>query len=417
MTALAISGNAMPKSISHIFIVTALTVGILTVPLIASAADLSAINNLSLSVPKTLNPNQPVLIPAAPNINANGYILMDGQSGNIIASKNPNQRMEPASLTKMMTSYIISLAIKSGRIHMDDLVPISKEAWQTGGSKMFVKVGDQVSVRELMQGIIVDSGNDACVAMAEFVAGSQDAFVNLMNQQAVALGMAGTHFADVNGLPNPDHYTTPHDMAILARALIYDFPEDYKWYSQKWFVYNKIRQPNRNRLLWRDPSVDGVKTGHTEEAGYCLVASAQRNGTRLISVVMGAPTDAARADDNETLLTYGFRFFNSHKLYAANAPITQTHVWKGATEQLPVGVANDLYVTLPIGQKKNLKTNLVIQNPLMAPIKKGQPLGNVDIMLDNKTIASAPLIALQDDPRGSLWQRALDSISMMMHHA
>lgn len=358
---------------------------------------------------------QTQLTPTAPALNANGFILMDAASGQIIAAKNPDQKMAPASLTKMMTSYIISTALRQGRIHLDDLVPISKEAWQTGGSKMFVKVGTQVSVRELMQGMIVDSGNDACVAMSEFVAGSQDSFVSLMNQQAAALGMTGTHFADVNGLPNPDHYTTPRDMATLARHLIYDFPEDYKWYSQKWFTYNGIKQPNRNRLLWRDASVDGIKTGHTEEAGFCLVASANRNGTRLISVVMGAPTDAARADDNEALLTYGFRFFETHKLYAANATLNNIRVYQGANQQVPVGLNNDLFVVIPAGQYQSLKANLVLNTPVKAPIKKGQQLGNVEVILSGKTINTVPLVALQDDPEGSLWQRMIDRVGLMFH--
>lgn len=353
---------------------------------------------------------QPQLTPAVPNINANGFILMDGLSGKILAAKNPDQRVEPASLTKMMTSYIISMAIREGRIHMDDLVPISADAWKTGGSKMFVKVNDRVPVRDLMQGIIVDSGNDACVAMAEYVAGSQDAFVSLMNQEAQRLGMTGTHFMDVNGLPDPNHYTTPRDMATLARALIYDFPEDYKWYSQKWFAYNGIKQPNRNRLLWRDPNVDGVKTGHTDGAGFCLVASGQHNGTRLISVVMGAPTDAARADDSEALLTFGFHFFETHKLYNANSALAQARVWSGAIQQLPVGVLQDTYVTVPPGQFNNLKTSITLTTPIKAPVQKGQPLGNLTITLDGKPVSNIALVALQDDPRGGVWRRMVDHI-------
>jgi D-alanyl-D-alanine carboxypeptidase (penicillin-binding protein 5/6) len=355
---------------------------------------------------------QPQLTPVVPNVNANGFVLMDGASGKILASKNLDQRVEPASLTKMMTSYIVSMALREGRIHLDDLVPISEAAWRTGGSKMFVKVNDHVAVRDLMQGIIVDSGNDACVAMAEFVAGSQDSFVGLMNQEAQRLGMTGTHFMDVNGLPDPNHYTTPHDMAVLARALIYDFPEDYKWYSQKWFAYNGIKQPNRNRLLWRDPSVDGVKTGHTDGAGFCLVASGQRNGTRLISVVMGAPTDAARADDSEQLLTFGFRFFETHKLYSANSELIKARIWSGETEQLPVGVLQDTYVTIPPGQYNNLKTNLTLNNQIKAPVQKGQTLGNLNVTLNGKPVSTIPLVALQDDPKGGIWRRMVDHIRL-----
>lgn len=359
-------------------------------------------------------PVQPMLTPTAPNVDANGFILMDANSGNIIASKNPDQRMAPASLTKMMTSYIISVAIQSGRIHLTDMVPISKAAWQTGGSKMFVKVNDRVPVSDLMQGIIVDSGNDACVAMAEFVAGSQDAFVNLMNQQAALLGMTGTHFMDVNGLPDPGHYTTPRDMAKLAHALIMDFPQDYKWYSQKWFTYNNIKQPNRNRLLWRDPTVDGVKTGHTDEAGFCLVASALRNGTRLIAVVMGAPTDEARATDSEALLTYGYRFFETHKVYSSNTPITNARVWLGAENIIPVGVAHDVYITLPMGQYQHLKTHVTLFPTIKAPLKKGQPVGNIAIELNGDTVENTPLVALQNNPTGNLWQRVVDHIQLLL---
>ncbi len=407
---------AIKPLVITIFTTTLLTTAWLPVQAANPATPATGATVSTAPAPATIPiPTQPQLTPTVPAINANGFILMDAASGQMIAMKNPEQRMAPASLTKMMTSYIISAALQQGRIHLDEAVPISKDAWQTGGSKMFVKIGTQVPVRDLMQGIIVDSGNDACVAMAEFVAGSQDAFVSLMNQQATALGMTGTHFADVNGLPNPDHYTTPRDMATLARHLIYDFPEDYKWYSQKWFAYNGIKQPNRNRLLWRDASVDGVKTGHTDEAGFCLVASAQRNGTRLISVVMGAPTDAARADDNEALLTYGFRFFETHKLYTANNPLNTVRVYQGANETVPVGLTTDLYVVIPSGQYTNLKANLLLNTPVKAPVKKGQPLGSVEVNLNNKTITTAPLVALQDDPEGSLWQRMMDRISLMFH--
>lgn len=363
----------------------------------------------------TPTPHQPLLTPSAPNVSAKAFIMIDAFSGKVLAENNADQRMAPASLTKMMTSYIISSALKQGRIHLDDFVPISQSAWQTGGSKMFVKVNDRVSVRDLIQGIIVHSGNDACVAMAEFLAGSQDSFVNLMNQQAQLLGMKNTHFTDVNGLPDPNHYTTPRDMAILARALVFDFPEDYKWYSQKWFTYNGIKQPNRNRLLWRDESVDGIKTGHTDEAGFCLVASAQKNGTRLISVVMGAPTDAARADDNEKLLTYGFRFFETHKLYVANNPLTQARVYQGTSQQLSVGVNQDFYVTVPAGQYAQLKASMTLNTPLKAPINKDQIVGSIKATLNDKIVAEAPLIALQADPKGGMWRRFADWIALFVH--
>lgn len=358
-------------------------------------------------------PMRPMVTPTAPAINARGYILMDAYSGKILSAKNHELRVAPASLTKMMTSYIISGALRAGRIHLDDAVFISRDAWKTGGSKMFVKVNDRVPVRDLMQGIIVDSGNDACVAMAEFVAGSQESFVNLMNQQAALLGMTSTHFADVNGLPDPQHYTSARDMAILARALIFDYPEDYKWYSQKWFTFNNIKQPNRNRLLWRDPSVDGIKTGHTDDAGYCLVASAVRNNMRLISVVMGAPTDHDRAEDSQKLLNYGFRFFETHKLYAGNASLTQARVWMGEKAEVPAGLARDLYVTVPIGQYGNLKASMNMTLPIKAPIKQGQELGNVEAKLDGKVVASAPLVALEASPTGGILRRMSDRISLL----
>lgn len=364
-----------------------------------------------IPITSTPRPAQaPQIIPTAPVINAKGFILIDAYSGKILAGNNFDQRMPPASLTKMMTSYVVSAAIREGRIHMTDMVPVSEAAWKTGGSKMFIKVGSQVPVSDLMQGIIVDSGNDACVAMAEFVAGSQDSFVNLMNQQAVRLGMTSTHFMDVDGLPDPNHYSSPRDIAMLGRSLIFDFPEDYKWYSQKWFTYNGIKQPNRNRLLWRDPTVDGIKTGHTDEAGFCLAASAVRNGMRLISVVMGAPTDAARADDSQKLLTYGFRFFETHKLYNAGASLAQAKVWFGAQPNLDIGVLHDFYVTIPVGQYKNLKANIALTSPLKAPLKKGDTVGKLEIALNDKIITSEPLVALQADPEGNLFQRLKDRI-------
>lgn len=351
-----------------------------------------------------------VTVPAPPVLNVKAYVLMDAATGKILASYNADQRLEPASLTKMMTSYVVSMALRDGKIHLTDQVPISEKAWRTGGSKMFVKVGTTVPVDQLMQGIIVDSGNDACVAMAEYVAGSEDSFAGLMDQTAAALGMKNTHYVDSTGLPNPDHYSTAHDMAILARALIYSFPEHYQWYSQKWFTYNNIRQPNRNRLLWRDPTADGVKTGHTDSAGYCLVSSAKRNGQRLIAVVMGAPTDAARADDSQRLLDYGFRFFETHALYQANASLATVRVWQGRDHTTAVGVAEPFIVSVIPGQYPQVKIAMKLDGPFKAPIIKGQALGQITATLGNKVIEQAPLVALQDNPVGSWWQRLIDKI-------
>lgn len=381
---------------------------------VAIAAPITPFSSQPAAANGTTGSKQAYIVPTPPSIDATGYVLMDANSGQILASKNPDQRMAPASLTKMMTSYIVSAALDAKRVKLDDLVLISEDAWRTGGSKMFVRVGNRVPVRDLMQGMIVDSGNDACVALSEFVAGSQDAFVNLMNQQAAILGMKGTHFMDVNGLPDAGHFTTPRDMALLARALVLDFPQDYQWYSQKWFTYNNIRQPNRNRLLWNDNSVDGIKTGHTDEAGFCLVASAQRKGTRLISVVMGAPSDNSRATDSGALLNYGFRFYASHKLYNANKALTSSRVWFGENSQTPIGTERDIYVTLPINQDAELKTAMDINNPLEAPIKKGQVLGNITISLGDKVLTTQPLIALADNGKGSWLKRLMDEAHLSL---
>lgn len=394
------------------------TIFLTTLLLAASLTTQAAVT--PFNIPKeTSGPNasqvKPYVPPTPPNLDATGYVLMDAYSGKILAAKNPDMRLAPASLTKMMTSYIVSAALDAKRVHLNDLVPISEQAWRTGGSKMFVKVGDRVPLQQLMQGMIVASGNDACVALAEFIAGSQDSFVNLMNQQAALLGMKNTNFKDVNGLPDPGHYTTPRDMAILGRALTQDFPEDYQWYSQKWFLFNNIKQPNRNRLLWSDPSVDGIKTGHTDDAGFCLVASAKRNGTRLVSVVMGAPSDNARANESAQLLTWGFRFFASHKVYSANARLGRTRVWYGEIPEIPVGPEKDVYVTLPIGQDAAVKTSVSLKHPIMAPINKGQVLGSLRLMMNDASISEQPLIALQDDPEGGLMRKVTDYIYMQFN--
>ncbi|MBU2545699.1 MAG: D-alanyl-D-alanine carboxypeptidase [Gammaproteobacteria bacterium] len=358
---------------------------------------------------------QAMLIPSPPDINASAYILMDANSGKIIAQKNMDQRIAPASLTKIMTMYIVSQAIASNSIQLDSKVLISKKAWQTGGSKMFVRVGKSVPVKDLVQGIIVDSGNDACVAMSEYIAGSEDAFVNMMNAEAQRLGMNNSHFADCTGLPTKDHYSTAHDLAVLAQAIIKNYPQDYEWYKQKWFSYNGIRQPNRNRLLWRYPYADGLKTGHTDEAGYCLVSSALKDGMRLISVVVGAPTDEARANDSITLLSYGFRFFETHPIYQATSVITKARVWLGSEKTVPAGVTNDLYVTIPHGQFKNIQVNISLLPDLKAPVTKGQNIGTLTVTLNNQTVTSQPLVALKEDAKGGIFHRAVDHINHFFH--
>jgi D-alanyl-D-alanine carboxypeptidase (penicillin-binding protein 5/6) len=353
----------------------------------------------------------PIMTPGSPHLDAQGYIIMDANSGKILAEKNADIRVPPASLTKLMTMYVVSNALKTGSIHLDDKVRISTKAWRTGGSRMFLKVNDEVNVRDLLQGIVVASGNDASVAMAEYIGGTEDAFASMMNSQAAALGMKNTHFVDSNGLPNPDHYSSPRDLALLAQAIIKNFPEDYRLYSEKWIAYNNIRQPNRNRLLWRYQYADGLKTGHTDSAGYCLVASAVKDGTRLISVIMGAPSDTARTEDSIRLLTYGFRFYETHKLYSASAPLIQGRVWKGQTNQVALVLGQDFYVTMPAGQYKRIQANLVLNNPIKAPVIKGQTYGTLNIMLNNEIIASQPLIALANDPKGGIWRSMADSVN------
>ncbi len=382
-----------------------------------SAFVLSASSFANPVIPVPTQPQQAntTFTPSAPNLNATGYILMDASSGKILAQKNADQRMPPASLTKLMSLYIISGAIKNGQVHWDDKVRISTKAWKTEGSRMFVKVNDEVPVKELLQGIIVASGNDATVALSEHIAGTEESFASMMNQQAKLLGMNSSHFVDSTGLPNPEHYSTPHDLATLTQAYIKNFPEDYSFYSEKWFSYNGIKQPNRNRLLWRYQYADGLKTGHTNEAGYCLVGSAKKDGMRLISVVMGEPNDMARTEDSIRLLTYGFRFFETHKIYNGATPLVQARVWQGQHSEVPLGLTEDLYVTVPAGQYKRLQANLALNNPLKAPIVKGQTYGQINITLNNQLLISKPLIALDNNVKGGFLRRATDSVRYNIH--
>ncbi|EKD70418.1 MAG: hypothetical protein ACD_46C00539G0006 [uncultured bacterium] len=366
-------------------------------------------------IPVPTQPLQPTFTPGVPNLDATGFILLDANSGKILAQKDADKRMPPASLTKLMSLYIISAALKTGQIHMDDKVRISTKAWKTEGSRMFVKVGDEVPVKDLLQGVIVASGNDATVALAEHVTGTEETFTSMMNQQAKLLGMNNSHFMDSTGLPNKDHYSTAHDLAILTQAYIKNYPEDYSFYSEKWFTWNGIRQPNRNRLLWRYQYADGLKTGHTSEAGYCLVASAKKDGMRLISIVLGEPNDQARTEDSIRLLTYGFRFFETHKLYNGATPLIQARVWQGEKSEIPMGVTEDFYVTVPAGQYKRLEARLQLNNPLKAPIVKGQRYGSINIMLNNQVIASKPLIAFDSTEQGGLLRRATDSVKFNLH--
>jgi D-alanyl-D-alanine carboxypeptidase (penicillin-binding protein 5/6) len=357
--------------------------------------------------------SKPMITPSAPGVNAKSHILIEASSGKIITEKDSEVKLPPASLTKMMTLYVISNALHNGQIHLTDQVHISKTAWKADGSRMFVKEGQDVSIEDLLKGIIVDSGNDACVAIAEHLGGSEQGFAEIMNQQAKDLGMKNSHFTDSTGLPDPNHYTTAKDLAILAQALVNNYPQYYHWYKQKWFVYNGIRQPNRNRLLWRNNQVDGIKTGHTNEAGFCLVASAKRENMRLISVVLGAPSDSVRADDSERLLNYGFRFFETHQLFKAGQPVTEAPIYKGTSSTLPIGPLEAKSITIPTGQYQRLSVNSNIPAILVAPIKKGDEVGELVIQFDNKIIEKYPLYALNDIESAGFFARSKDSIRLL----
>ena len=351
-------------------------------------------------------------IPKAPAIAARSYLVEDFHSGQTLAESNADERMEPASITKVMASYVIFKELAAGKIKLSDMVTISERAWRMEGSRMFVEVGKQVSVEELLIGMIVQSGNDATVALAEHIAGSEDAFAGYMNKYAAELGMTGSNFMDASGLPHPEHYMTARDIAKMSRALITEFPEYYKWYSQKEFFFNGIKQHNRNRLLWRDASVDGIKTGHTEAAGYCLVSSAERDGMRLIAVVLGADGEEPRAVASQALLNYGFRFFETHKLYDAGAKLVDARVWKGAQETVPLGLTGPLFVTIPRNQYDQLKANVQMQGRITAPVAAGAKLGSVQVKFGDKVLTEPPLTAMQAVDEGSIWQRTVDEVKL-----
>lgn len=353
-----------------------------------------------------------VLIPSPPQIAASSYILMDPLSGRIIMEENSNERLPPASLTKMMTAYIVERELDEGRISMSDMVPISEQAWRTEGSRTFVQEGTQVSVEDLLRGVIIQSGNDASVALAEFVAGSEDAFVDIMNQQAEILGMDDTSFANATGLPSPDNFSTAYDLALLAKAIINDYPENYPLYAEKHFTFNNIRQPNRNSLLWRDDTVDGLKTGHTEEAGYCLVASAKRNDTRMIAVVMGTESTASRAQEVQKMLNYGFRYFQTERLFRAGQELLEARIWGGESDSLSVGLTDDVYVTIPRGARDSLDSTVELDSVIKAPVSKGDELGQVTVKLEDDTVVDQPVLALSDVPEGGFFKRVWDAIKL-----
>lgn len=369
-------------------------------------------DSLPMALGKPAARKAPLITPKAPDVNAKSYILVDADSGKILAQKEPDLQLPPASLTKLMTTYIAASYLKSGQIKLTDMVPVSRKAWEMGGSRMFIKAGTEVSVADLIKGIIVSSGNDASVALAEHIAGSEEAFVNLMNHQAEALGMKNTSFTDATGMPADDHYSTARDMALLSHALIREYPQYYAWFKEKSFTYNNIKQNNRNRLLWRFKFADGLKTGHTKAAGYCLASSAKKDDMRLIAVVMGSETDNKRMEDSLAILNYGFRFFETHRLFKAGKTVTQARVWMGKYKTAPLGVAEPLMVTIPRGGYNRIKALAEVIHPLKAPLTKGNQYGYMHIQIDNKDIAKIPLVALAEVPEGGWWNRMTDYVSL-----
>ncbi len=366
--------------------------------------------SLTLLFSLVLNVSQASPVPSPPKLPAKSFLLIDFNSGRILAEKNINKKVEPASITKLMTAYVVYKEIEMGRLTLDEDVVVSQKAWKMKGSKMFIEVGKKISVEMLLKGLIIQSGNDAAVALAEHVAGSESTFADYMNQYAQELGMTNTNFVNATGWPNKNHVTTAADLSKLAAAIIREFPQRYKWYKEKEFKYNGIKQYNRNKLLWRDKSVDGFKTGHTESAGYCLVASAKRDDMRLISIVLGTKSEKARENVSQSLLSYGFRFYETNKLYSVGETLNTTRIWMGASENLNLGLNEDLYVTIPRGQYKKLDAVMEVNKSIEAPVTKGQQLGMVSIKLEGKEIVSRPLISLQTIAEGSLWQKGKDHI-------
>lgn len=353
-----------------------------------------------------------VIIPKPPALNATSYVLMDAASGKVLVEHKANEQLPPASMTKLMTSYLVAQELAMGNISKQDQVPVSIKAWKMGGSKMFIREGTNVALEDLVRGMIIQSGNDASIALAEYVSGSEDAFVDVMNQYASRLGMKNSQFKNATGWPADGHYSSAMDMALLGKAIIEDHPQYYGLYKEKYFEYNKIRQPNRNKLLWRDPSVDGLKTGHTDEAGYCLAASAEKNGMRLIAVVMGTKSEEARARETQKLLTYGFRYFETHRLYAADESIKSVPVWFADQESFDVGLKQDLFITIARGAKEQLVVETLIDDYVEAPFKQGESFGSMTVRLDGEVLAERPLVALTDMPESGFLARIWDAIKL-----
>jgi D-alanyl-D-alanine carboxypeptidase (penicillin-binding protein 5/6) len=351
-------------------------------------------------------------VPAAPQVGAASYILTDFNSGRVIVEHNADMRVEPASITKLMTAYVVFSELADGNITLQDKVQVSEKAWRTGGSRMFIDPKMQVSVEDLVRGMVIQSGNDASVALAEYVAGSEESFAELMNHYGEVLGMQSTNFRNSTGLPDPDHYTTARDIAVLSAATVRDFPNFYTWYSEKEFTFNNIRQHNRNTLLWRDPAIDGLKTGHTEAAGYCLAASAKRDGMRLFSAVMGSSSESSRASETQTLLNYGFRFFETVQLYQAGQELARARVWKGLTEEVVLGIADEVYVTIPRGRYDDLEAQVEMRPQMTAPLSEGEVVGTINVKLGDELITSRELITLGAVEEAGFFGSMMDGIEL-----
>jgi D-alanyl-D-alanine carboxypeptidase (penicillin-binding protein 5/6) len=352
-------------------------------------------------------------LPPPPTLAAKAYLLREFGSNSVIAQQGAHERVEPASLTKLMTAYLSFKALKNGHLKLDQTLPVSVKAWKAEGSKMFVEPNRPVTVDELLHGMIIQSGNDACITLAEGISVTEDAFAELMNKEAARLGMKETHFMNATGLPHPEHYTSVHDLSLLAAAMIRDFPDQYKrLYALKDYTYNKITQPNRNRLLWVDPYVDGMKTGHTESAGYCLIASSRRGDMRLISVVVGTPSEDARATESQKLLNYGFMFYENRLVYKQGQTISKLKIWKGHDDMLSATVDGDLTVALPKGQYTRIKASVTSRQPLIAPIAKGQQVGIIQFTLDGKPLLERKLVAAQDVAVAGIFGRLWDGLKL-----
>ena len=347
-------------------------------------------------------------IPAAPSFDAKSYVLMDHASGSMLVTHNPHAQADPASLTKIMTAYVVYKALESGDIIMDDQVLISEKAWRSVGSRTFVEVGDRINLEDLMLGLIIQSGNDASIALAEHVAGTEEAFADIMNTQALRLGMKNTQFRNATGLTDVEHFTTAYDVAILSRALIAEYPEEYKRFAQKEYTFNGIKQLNRNKLLWRESAVDGIKTGYTQAAGYCLAASAVRNDMRLISVVMGTSGTKVRTVNSQALLNYGFRNFESKKLHKAGESLVAQRMWNGESKLIQLGLAEDIFVTIPRGQSQDLMVDMSFDEEILAPVDKGDTLGVFKVKFQGEDYLERPLVALDENPKGGWWRRIVD---------